>query len=129
MIPYRFMIVIAFLLVTVFCFHIITYRYLQTSSYELMQSTNELRYSIEHEQWTLSHNTAKQFLETWKKTMPRWSLFLDHPELDHIHMSISKLYSYIKTNSKEDALAELETVQRMIEHLPQKEQLTLKNIL
>ncbi|MGE5458328.1 MAG: DUF4363 family protein, partial [Methanococcaceae archaeon] len=65
----------------------------------------------------------------WNHMKDKWALLLDHQEIDNINISLSKMKEYIKGKNKNDSLAEVSTLKLLFIHIPEKEAISLKNIL
>ena len=69
------------------------------------------------------------FLEDWDRTENKWSLFINHAEIDNIEMSIAKITQFIAKKEDASALAEIATVRSLLKHIPEREKLHPLNIL
>ena len=66
--------------------------------------------------------------EKWEKINKTWAEIVVHQELDNIQQSLTKAKSNIEEGGLEDALQEIETVLFFVEHVKQREKISLKNI-
>jgi len=63
----------------------------------------------------------------WNKHKGWWAMVIDHQEIDQIDMALIRTRQYIDLQDR-DASVELAVLRRMLEHIPDKEQVNLKNI-
>ena len=102
---------------------------LQKSAQHLVIHIDEITTQIKNEDWieALEHTEA---LETaWNNQVGWWPIILDHQEIDNIEFSLAKVRAYVDNQDKPLSLAQLSELRLMIEHIPAKEAVTLKNIL
>ena len=71
-------------------------------------------------------NTTQQ---QWIKTQTRWTILLDHQEIDAIDISLKRLEKYVQTHNLSLSLAEISTVKQLVEQISNTEKFTLSNIL
>lgn len=66
--------------------------------------------------------------EKWEEINKTWAKIVVHQELDNIQQSLTKAKSNIEEGGLEDALQEIETALFFVEHVKQREKISLKNI-
>ena len=66
--------------------------------------------------------------EKWEEINKTWAEIVVHQELDNIHQSLTKAKSNIEEGGIEDAIQEIETALFFVEHVKQREKISLKNI-
>ncbi len=66
--------------------------------------------------------------EKWEEINKTWAEIVVHQELDNIQQSLTKAKSNIEEGGLEDALQEIETALFFVEHVKQREKISLKNI-
>ena len=66
--------------------------------------------------------------EKWEEINKTWAEIVVHQELDNIHQSLTKAKSNIEEGGLEDAIQEIETALFFVEHVKQREKISLKNI-
>ena len=66
--------------------------------------------------------------EKWEEINKTWAEIVVHQELDNIHQSLTKAKSNIEEGGLEDAIQEIETALVFVEHVKQREKISLKNI-
>ena len=66
--------------------------------------------------------------EKWEEINKTWAEIVVHQELDNIHQSLTKAKSNIEEFGLEDSLQEIETALFFVEHVKQREKISLKYI-
>lgn len=102
---------------------------LQASSDQLGIQIDEICGNIEEEDWEQAGRKTWQLENTWQQNARWWPVFLDHQEMDNIEFSLAKAKVFVEAKDNTLALAQFAELKIMIEHLPQKEKLNVKNIL
>lgn len=88
----------------------------------------ELERHVDSENWEKVTTLYKDLKRNWSKVDHKWSMLIDHYEIDYINMDLGELEAYIKVKDKTNALAKLSSLQRLVDHIPEKEYPSLKNI-
>lgn len=107
----------------------LTLNTLAEESAKLDNSLSELEKDIENMNWEAAAKGLKEFHNNWDRISKLWTMLIDHYEIDNIELAIAELDSYIKTQNKSQALAQLSSVKALIKHIPQKEALSFRNLL
>ncbi|MEG6611426.1 DUF4363 family protein [Pseudoclostridium thermosuccinogenes] len=102
---------------------------LASTSKHLDSQISAIEKSMKDGMWEDALNKLKALTEDWEKAETSWSMLLDHQEVDNIDSTIARMSQYIENRDISPALAEIETLRLYIRHIPEKEALTLKNIL
>lgn len=66
--------------------------------------------------------------EEWVKVHKMWSIIVVHQELDNIEQALVKAKSSIYGGSIEDSIEEIETAKFFINHVKEREKVTIENI-
>ncbi len=64
----------------------------------------------------------------WNLKHDRLAYYIEHDELEKVDVAITRMKSYIQTNSYSEATAELEDGKFVLEHIQEKNAFNLKNI-
>lgn len=123
-----FILAIFFLIVIIAGSLMSTY-YISSQAEELHKQLVELENYIDSENWSRANSQYKSFKQDWVKIDHKWSMLIDHYEIDYINMDLGELEAYIKTKDKTNALAKISSLQLLVKHIPDKEYPSLKNIL
>lgn len=105
-----------------------TLSYLDNSSQEMLTLINNLENNIKSESWSDTEIPLKDIVSRWDKVEKSWTIVLDHRETDEIELTLARLKSFINSQEQGDALAELSALRFLLEHIPGKEKLLLRNI-
>jgi len=105
-----------------------TLYYVTNKAEELGGQLVKLEEHVDTGNWSKAHELYKDFKKDWVNTDHKWSMLIDHDEIDYINMYLGELEAFIKMKDKANALAKLSTLQHLIEHIPEKEYPSLKNI-
>lgn len=94
----------------------------------LDEKISHVEASTREEDWSTAETGLTSILDEWPKVEDKWSLLLDHAEIDNIEDTLIKVAAYIKVKDTSSALAELASLKNYINHIPKKESFNLKNI-
>lgn len=84
--------------------------------------------STKKEDWEMAETNLSSVLDEWPKVENKWSVLLDHAEIDNIEDALIKVDAYIKAKDASSALAELASLKNFIKHIPKKEAFSIKNV-
>ena len=105
-------------------------------NYSLQMSTNELaeqivivNKEIKNDSWEMALSKMEETEDKWKEKTRWWPIFLNHEEMDVIEFSLAKAKAYVHAENEALALGQLSELKRMLEHIHEKEQLNIENIL
>jgi hypothetical protein len=105
-------------------------------NYELQASTNDLIHQIDQvsilireNNWQTAIEQTEKLNEVWEKEAKWWPVFLEHQEMDNIEFSMAKFKEYVANKNDSLSLGQLSEIRLMIEHIPRKEVINIKNIL
>jgi dihydroorotase len=116
------------LLVIITAAGILSIRYFKSSSDYVVKDIDKTAALVRQNNWKDAQTQISNIDKEWKSTEKTWSLLTDHIEVDNIEMSLKKSKEFIETLNPSQALAELESLKFMVEHIYEKEQINLKNI-
>ncbi|MDK2821566.1 MAG: hypothetical protein PWP31_1531 [Clostridia bacterium] len=103
--------------------------YLEKTAKEMGAQLEEVKRSVEAENWVASNNDLSKFKKRWDRTRRNWELLIEHVEIDNIETKVNRSEEMIKNQDKTNALAELREAIMLIEHIPERERLTWRNLL
>ena len=110
----------------------ITQNYVISSINELSKELSELRENIESDKENIKKDDIKNKFSNiekkWKDRFKKLAYFIEHDELEKVEKNLVLLNSYIKTNSYEEAIAELNQSYFSLNHLEDKYNFDLENI-
>ncbi len=110
-------------------FGTIAYYYIDHTAGTLVARTETLERSINIEDWKQAHTNFQKLHSLWDKTSPKWTVLIDHQELDNINVTMSRAKRFIEARDKTGIMTELAELKLLLKHIPEKEALNIKNIL
>lgn len=106
-----------------------TYNTLFTASERLDRHIAEIESNIKAKNWADASKGLSAFENEWSHENKTWEMLLDHFEIDNIDAAFARLSKYIETQDPTLALGEAASLKLMIKHIPEKEKLSINNIL
>ncbi|KPU45333.1 hypothetical protein OXPF_12260 [Oxobacter pfennigii] len=116
------------IIIAISCTAIYSLHLYKTTSETLSKRVDNIIELVTLDKWEEASEKIKDFEEAWEDIENVWTLLIDHFEIDNIEMSLKKAGKYIETKNKPLSLAELETLDFMVEHILEKEVFNLKNV-
>lgn len=111
---------------------IFTQRYLDNSAEELGKKLENLKQDTITAKETENRDKIKKEIqeikEKWDETKEGWSIIAIHQELDNIEQALTKTKANIDNGELEDAIQEIETTIFFVEHVKEREKVSLRNI-
>lgn len=89
----------------------------------------EVLAAVEQSDWALAHKAMDGAQARWQPSKDLWKAIVDHMEVDRIEMSFTRAEAWIALQQQKDCQNELAALIQMLRHVPEKERLTLSNIL
>jgi len=102
---------------------------LQASTNDLIQQIDRVNIQIKENNWQAAIDQTEKLEKCWKQEAKWWPVFLEHQEMDNIEFSMARFKEYVASNNNSLSLGQLSELRLMIEHIPRKEEINLKNIL
>lgn len=102
---------------------------LEASTADLLIKIDATADSIMKDDWTCAREEALSLEKKWKKTASWWPMLLDHQEMDNIEFSMARVREYISLQNAALSLGQISELREMIKHIPEKEAVTIENIL
>ena len=102
---------------------------LQASTEELTHNIDQISISIENQRWEAARVQTDKFEKIWQDKARWWPIIMDHQEMDNIEFSLARFKEYVNCQDNSLARGQLSELRLMIRHIPQKEAVTIKNIL
>lgn len=103
-------------------------KYLKFVCNDLTELDNKVEENINKGDWKEAGKASISCLESWKKYSDQISIFVNHAEIDNINTELYKLTQYVKTEDKEEALASINVLKFLLEHIVNMEKINLQNI-
>lgn len=122
------MILSAFILVAIISLGVLSLNLYDKTSQKLSGMIDGVSEAVAAGDWDGANTGIENIEKVWSKTEGTWALLIDHFEIDNIEMSLKKSKEYIETKNTTLSLAELATLNFMVEHIYKKEALNFENI-
>lgn len=116
-------------LVVVTAMGVWTVQSLRDTSGHLSGRVDSVMVLVRQERWGDAEQALTDLDGDWQKVRKWWTVFLHHREIDNIDFSIARIREYLWAEDEELALGEAAALREMIMHIPDKESLTLENVL
>lgn len=101
---------------------------LKKDSYRLERSISQIVNSAEEENWDKAKNELKQINLAWNEVKGTWAALIDHQEIDNIDVTLSRLQMLIESKDASASLSEAAALKKFINHIPDKERLSIANV-
>lgn len=101
---------------------------LDNSADKMVADFKSLDNSIATGNWDEAMKGIEKVQKIWDRQKGWWAMALDHQEIDNIDMSLNRIDKYVSMHDRSMASAELAVLKHMLEHIPEKEQVTFQNI-
>jgi len=102
---------------------------LTVSTAQLLPKVDRTASDIGQNRWDEAYAQILQLETDWNQKTGWWPLVLDHAELDGIRFDLARLREYVANRNVALASAQLAELRQRLEHLPDREAVTVKNIL
>ncbi|MGB9791987.1 MAG: DUF4363 family protein [Thermacetogeniaceae bacterium] len=107
---------------------ILSQRYLDETADGLSASLRQVGKALASENWEQCDRAFSSFERSWRVVRRNWGLVVDHMEIDNVDMRIARLKVFIKEREADEALAEYSEAMLLLEHIPERERLTWRNL-
>jgi hypothetical protein len=104
-------------------------RKLDSEAGVLLDITGQIRRSLEERDYEQAQSGCDLLIAKWEEYHPHWTMLINHQEMDHIFESVNKLRQFLRFKDDVDSWAELDTLIHFIHHVPEKESLSIQNLL
>ncbi|HBV98983.1 MAG: hypothetical protein JL50_18950 [Peptococcaceae bacterium BICA1-7] len=102
---------------------------LETSTGELLKIIDSLAGAVEKKDWDQAGKETARLEKSWEEKAGWWPVLLDHQEMDNIEFSLARIKEYVSAHDLALSRGQLSELREMVRHIPEKEAVTLKNIL
>jgi|LSQX01.3.fsa_nt_gb Txe/YoeB family toxin of Txe-Axe toxin-antitoxin module len=119
---------IVILTLSIILFSVYTQKLLYNDSAKLEKSIDEIIQSTKSQSWEQAENKMHQLNKDWQEIKGTWSSLIDHQEIDNIDITISRLQILIETKDISSSTSEAAALKKYVNHIPEKENLTIDNI-
>lgn len=102
---------------------------LEVTTADLLKTIDSLNRSVEKKDWDQAGKGTARLEKSWEEKAGWWPVLLDHQEMDNIKFSLARVKEYVSSHDLTLSRGQLAELREMISHIPEKEAVTLKNIL
>ena len=123
------MLLAVFIIISTVVTGIFLNKMLKKSADELRQSLDRTEAFIKEGNWGEAEKEVQAMMQSWDKMQNKWTVAVEHMEVDEITLMLFRLGEYVKSEEKASSLAELASMREFILSVPDKDSFKLKNIL
>jgi len=105
-----------------------SYFYVMNTSDRLQNTIDEIKKTVQEENWTLANQKSTELFDNWDKEKPLMSILIDHRRMEAVEVLISRSNDFVKNKEKIDSLVELNQTAQQLHGIHEGEQPTLSNI-
>lgn len=106
----------------------ISLSYLNKITKNLENLNMQIETYINDRNWDEAYKTANDFSEKWERHSNIIKLFVNHQELDNIEIELSKLTQFVKEKTPDESLANVHTLDFLLNHIINLEKINIQNI-
>jgi hypothetical protein len=127
---HSFKIISSVILLTIAIFTFSTYsnHKLRTTSKNIESRVSKIEEDMKNGNWDLINDQLDDLEKDWDKIGKSWAVLIDHFEIDNIDNSFTRMSKYIEAREFAPALAEAGALKQFVKHIPEKDELKIKNI-
>lgn len=103
--------------------------YLYTTTEQFLVIILNTEDSINTNDWNTAFKSISEIDSKWGKTENNWAMFTNHHEIDNITTKIKDAIEFIRGHDIVQSRAALLSLRHYIGHIPEMENLSLKNVL
>lgn len=123
-------IIIIAVLVLVIAGSVFSEKYLEKTSNSLIDELVSLDQKIDSVPNSEQLNKdVEEIDKKWQDIKEVWATFVDHDEIDKIELALIEAKGFISEDNKIDSKVQIEKAQFLLNHIPERQKLKLKNIL
>jgi hypothetical protein len=102
---------------------------LNASTGRLLRHVGLAYQALAGNQWDAAYAQSLQLETAWSQQTGWWPLVLDHIEIDNVRFDVGRFKEYVAARNSALALGQAQELRLKLEHIPEKEAVSLKNIL
>lgn len=125
----RLLLALLIILTAIISLGLWTNKSLEDSTSDFVQDIDKIKGEIEKNNWDAAYEQTINLKSDWNKKANWWPTVLDHQEMDNIEFSLARVKEYVEAKDTALSRGQLSELKLMIQHIPEKEAVTIKNIL
>ena len=95
---------------------------------DLNDTIRQLERNIINEEWTQAEITYQKIEKKWDRAQMIITLFVDHSDLRHLNISITRIAGLINIKEKNRLLPEIHVVKNLVNDIRKEEKLSINNV-
>ena len=100
----------------------------KTSS-RMLTDIDKIKKYVDENNWDGVDYEMARLISEWEETSETFEFFVDHQEVDLMMLSIYKANEYRRYRETPEFMAEIVNLERLVDHIPNKEKFCIENIL
>lgn len=124
----RSLFISTFIIILLITTWVLSYVFISQSTEEFNSLLNDMDKKIYNGNWASTQSIYNTLNSKWDDSQKVLLLILDHEEIEKVNLSLKKLKKYIYVKDKSMTLGEAATLKFLLNHIEEKESLSLKNI-
>ncbi|MGI6686363.1 MAG: DUF4363 family protein [Bacillota bacterium] len=101
---------------------------LSHSAVDISENLTQVSHAINEEDWPKAKEQFSQVKEKWNQHKQWWAMIIDHHEIDNIEISLTRTDEYLSHQDLSLTAGELAVLKHYLEHIPETEKVSWKNI-
>ena len=93
------------------------------------QHLDRLESAVKNDNWESAGNRLEALTRVWNENRDIWQILINHEEVDNIDSTLARVKQLVEFREKTDSLAEIAVLKLFILHIPEKESLSIVNII
>ncbi|SHK18038.1 DUF4363 family protein [Paramaledivibacter caminithermalis] len=118
----------AFIVIILITSWIIIYNFIEKSVHNINSMLSEMEDKIYNNNWNSAVSIYNDIYIKWKNTKKVLMLVIEHEEMEKINLTLEKIKKYISINDKSLSIGETAALKYFLNHIREKESLSLHNI-
>lgn len=103
--------------------------YLEKTALYTLSDIEYVRNAAKNENFELAKKGAENIEKTWNNVEKSWHIFIDANEIDRVEEHIESIKSYIDEGDKEEVIANLNELNRLLSFIVKKQKVKIENVL
>lgn len=104
-------------------------KWVSALSQRYVSAAEELRIMTMDGQWERAGEAADAYLKSWKDTVPRLQMLINHEDADEVTMALCRLQAGVEARETPMCLEACAELRESAQHLYHRDSLTLGNVL
>lgn len=101
---------------------------LSQSSEAITQNFSKISDAINKEDWPKAQEEFALTKERWNTHKKWWAMMIDHHEIENIETSLTRADEYLLHQNQALSAGEIAALKQFLEHIPETEKISWKNI-